>query len=719
MNAQLLALELRLPEDVVRARQRARQLAERLGFDRQDQVRLATAVSEIARNAVMYAGGGRVEYALEGRTPPQVLAVRIVDRGPGIVELPAILAGRYRSTTGMGIGIQGARRLVDQFQIESVPGKGTEVTLRRLLPASAGVVAGADVARVAETLAREPLPGPAAELQRQNQELLAVLDDLRRRQDDLLRLNQELEDTNRGVLALYAELDEKADHLRRADEMKSRFLSNMSHEFRTPLNSILALSRLLVERADGDLTPEQERQVGFVRKAAEDLSELVNDLLDLAKVEAGKIVVRPVEFEARKLLGALRGMLRPLLVGESVRLVFEEPDADVGALFGDEAKVSQILRNFLSNSLKFTERGEIRVSAARDAERDEVVFTVADTGIGIAPEDQERIFHEFAQVEHGLQRRVKGTGLGLALSRRLAELLGGRITLRSTPGEGSAFALHVPRVYRGEEPAEPAAAPAPAPSSQAHRGPKVLVVEDSEATLHVYRRHFEGSPFVIVTARSAREALQRVRDHRPVAVVLDIVLDGEPVWNLLVELKRRDDTREVPVLVVSNVDDGAKATALGADGYAAQPVERGWLLAELERRTGIRSRRLLIVDDDPGARYVLRQLATQSGLVPVETESAGEGLRRARTEGPDAVVMDLRLPDGDGITAIGRLREAPETRATPIVLVTSMDVPDADRERLAALGVPVLSKRSWAEEGALERFRAALDAAGLATEVRA
>ena len=248
---------------------------------------------------------------------------------------------------------------MDRFAIESDRRKGTTVTIKKLLPPGSPFLPARDLGRLSEELAREGLQNPLAEVQQQNQELLHVLDDLRRRQEDLVRVNRELEDTNRGVVALYAELDEKAEHLRRADEMKSRFLSNMSHEFRTPLNSILAISKLLQDRTDGELTAEQEKQVGFVRKAAQDLAELVNDLLDLAKVEAGKTVVRPVEFEIENLFGALRGMLRPLLVTETVRLVFE--DGELPPVYSDEAKVSQILRNFISNALKFTERGEIRV----------------------------------------------------------------------------------------------------------------------------------------------------------------------------------------------------------------------------------------------------------------------------------------------------------------------------------------------------------------------
>src|SRR3989475_7732074 len=209
----------------------------------------------------------------------------------------------------------------------------------------------------------------------------------------------------------------------------------MSHEFRTPLNSIQALTRLLLEHSDGHLASEQTRQVEFIRKAAQDLTELVNDLLDLAKVEAGKIVVRPIEFEVANLFGALRGMLRPLLVNESVALVFEDTSS-VPTLFQDEGKVSQILRNFISNALKFTERGEVRVPATVVDDGMAVAFSVADTGIGIAAEDQERIFHQFGQLENPLQRKVRGTGLGLPLTKKLVEILGGRLALVSEPGVG-------------------------------------------------------------------------------------------------------------------------------------------------------------------------------------------------------------------------------------------------------------------------------------------
>jgi len=454
----LLTLELRYEQDVVLSRQRARQVAALLGFDAQDQTRLATAVSELARNAYEYAGGGRVRFELapEGAQAAapgrQSLAVRVSDTGPGIADLQAVLDGRYVSRSGMGVGITGARRLADRFHIETAPGRGTTVEIARLLPRGSRVSAR-DVSSVAGALAAQPPQSAFEEVQRQNQELLHTLEELCARQAEIARLNAELEETNRGVLALYAELDDRAQELRRASEYKSRFLSDISHELRTPLTSVLNMTRFLLDRADGELTPEQERQVRIIRTSVESLAEMVNDLLDLAKIEAGHTTLRPADVVVPELLAALRGMFRPLVTSDAVTLAFDEAPG-VPVLRTDELRLAQVLRNFISNALKFTERGEVRVSAA-PAPGGAVRFAVRDTGIGIAPEDHERIFADFAQVDGPIQRRVRGTGLGLPLTKKLAALLGARIELESAPGAGSTFSIVVPPL-----PADGTASPA-------------------------------------------------------------------------------------------------------------------------------------------------------------------------------------------------------------------------------------------------------------------
>jgi signal transduction histidine kinase len=254
-------------------------------------------------------------------------------------------------------------------------------------------------------------------------------------------LSSELAETNQGVLALYAELDDNAVRLREASDLKSRFLSYMSHEFRTPLSSIQSITRILQDRLDGPLTDEQQKQLQFIQAAAFELTEMVNDLLDLAKVEAGRVTISPAWFEMVDLFSALRGMFKPLLQSEDVALIFEEP-RDVRQIYTDHKKLSQILRNFISNALKFTPHGEVRVSARLDG--DQVTFSVADTGIGIAGEHLQGLFQDFVQVDAPIQKRLRGTGLGLSLSRKLALLLGGDVSVESTLGQGSKFSVTLP-----------------------------------------------------------------------------------------------------------------------------------------------------------------------------------------------------------------------------------------------------------------------------------
>ena len=577
MSLRILHLAIQQELDVVSSRQRARQIALLCGFASQDQARIATAVSELARNVYSYAGGGRVEFSIEGETVPQLLVIRVEDQGPGIADVDLVLSGRYQSRTGMGMGILGARRLMDQFHIRSAAGEGTFITLKKLLPHEAPLVTVATVGAMVDQLAALSPNVTLGEMQQQNKELLVTLTELKTRQDELVQLTRELEDTNRGVVALYAELDEKADHLRRADEMKTRFLSNMSHEFRTPLSSIRALSRLLLERVDGELSVEQEKQVRFILKGAESLNELVDDLLDLAKIEAGKIDVRPVAFEVGDMFSALRGMLRPLLVSAKVELLFDEPDQPL-TMMTDEAKLSQILRNFISNALKFTETGHVKLSASLLPGGDMVRFDVEDTGIGIAEEHQQIVFEEFSQVENRLQHKVKGTGLGLPLCRRLAGLLGGSVTLRSTPGQGSTFSALIPVAY--ETTPDPLAFRdmlAPAESS----GIPVLVVEDDRSTMLLYRSFFRNTPYRAVCARSIWEADQAWLAHEPAAVILDLYLHGEDSWRWLARTKNDERRKHVPVIIASEVADRQKAFSLGAEAYLAKPVARDELLRQL------------------------------------------------------------------------------------------------------------------------------------------
>ncbi len=689
-----MTVAIRQERDVVLARRRAREVAGLLGFEPQDQTRIATAVSEIARNACRYAGGGRVEFSLEGSSAPQLLLVRVTDQGPGIAHLAQILQGEYRSSTGMGVGIIGSQRLMDQLDIRTTPGRGTEVVLKKMLPASAGLIAPEQLGRVAMSLSAGA-PGDALdELQEQNRELVRALAELRERQDELLHVNRELEDTNRGVVALYAELDEKADHLRRADEMKSRFLSNMSHEFRTPLNAIRALSRLLLERSDGELNSEQERQVGYIAKAADDLTALVDDLLDLAKIEAGKVEVHAEEFSVTRLFSALRGMLRPLLIADDVRLVFEEPELSL-SLVSDEGKISQILRNFISNAIKFTERGEIRISARLDEQTRQVTFSVADTGIGISEADQSRIFEEFTQLPNPMQKRVKGTGLGLPLCRRLARLLGGDVAVQSVLGQGSTFTAVLPERYRSDVVDVVSGRDV---AAELGRIP-VLIVEDDPQTRELSERYLRDSPYQPLCAGSVREARSIMQQVRPRALVLDILLRGESSWTWLNELKARTGQPPIPVLVATTVDDERKALALGAEAYCRKPISQSQLVEHLQRLTG---QRVLVIEDDPATRYLLQKCLDAPGYSVLEAQDGRSGLIAARRAKPSMIILDLGLPDISGERVLEILKSDAELRSVPVTVVTAARLTPAERERLATRAARVISKSDLGSEPARE-----------------
>jgi signal transduction histidine kinase len=550
MTAPLLNLRLRNERDVVAARQRSREIAGLVGFDAQEQTRIATAVSEIARNAFRYAGGGQIEFSID-----EALRIRVSDKGPGISDLDSILQGRYKSQTGMGLGIVGARRLMDAFHIDSRPGQGTSVLLSKILPRKIERLGAAELSRIADAIGR-PSDDPYEELDLQSRELMRSLTDLRARQEELIQLNRELEETNRGVVALYAELDEKAEHLRQADRLKSTFLSHMSHEFRTPLNSIMALSKILIDRLDGPLSQEQEKQVTFIHNAARELTDMVNDLLDLAKVEAGKIEVHPSEFDVATLLGSLRGMMRPLCTSPNVQLVFDDAHCDLPPLYSDEGKLSQILRNLLANAIKFTEQGEIRLTCEYDKPSDFVVFNVSDTGLGIAPEDQEQIFQQYYQVDSPRQRKLKGTGLGLPLSRKLAELLGGSIRLRSEIGVGSTFSVKLPLRFPSTS-GDPVLPGHPPPNAtRQERIPRVLLIDDEDVARYLIRKLLSDLPIEIQESRSGADGIRFAREHAVDLIILDLAMPETSGYEVMAALGNEPETRDIPVVVHTSLSLG-------------------------------------------------------------------------------------------------------------------------------------------------------------------
>jgi signal transduction histidine kinase/response regulator RpfG family c-di-GMP phosphodiesterase len=716
MKLSIVNIEIRYEQDIVYVRQRARLISEMLGFSRNDQIRISTAVSEIARNTYEYGGGGRAEFLVQGNHPPQVFAVFFRDQGPGIADAEKILEGSFFSETGLGCGIRGSRRLMDYFHLETEIGKGTSVFLGKTIPSAKGLITSQVILQLVATLEQTIKQEPMEEIRLQNQELMQALTEVRKKQEDLARINAELEDTNRGVLALYNELDEKAVQLTQANNLRASFLSHMSHEFRTPLNSIVTLSAILLNKMDGDLTPEQEKQINFIHKAADDLSGMVNDLLDLAKIDAGKSSLERREVSIEKLFSSLRGMFKPLLSGKTLTLSFDEPEG-IPLLYTDEGKLAQILRNFISNALKFTEAGEIRVNAKLSANKQSVIFAVADTGPGIAEEDQSRIFDEYVQVDSSTRNKnLTGTGLGLPICKKLSSLLGGSIRVESRLGAGSTFYAAIPVRSPASGKTQEDAIENLYPISQQY---PVLVIDSDAATHALYNEFLNHTDYYMVSARSIKEGRELLTQIKPLAIILDILFPEEDGWSFLMELKANPVTRHMPVIIASVLHEQNRDLELDIEDYCSKPLNRQWLLNKLcilTQRVPIKT--ILIVDDQEVDRSILKSLLSDEKYRILEAANGEQALTLAETEHPDVIFLDLIMAEMSGFEVLHKLKENIATRHIPVIINTSKMLKPTERQALNAKVVAILSKKTDSREMLIKNIQDTLQKAMQALDKR-
>ena len=446
---ELLSLAIVHDQDVVLARKRARQVAEALGFDGQSQTRIATVVSEVVRNAHRYAGGGRLRFGVEDRAGRQLLRIDVSDDGPGIPHLEDVLAGRYRSTTGMGMGLVGTRRLADEFDVRTAPGRGTTVVVGKWIPPGVRPFTAPAAAAFTAELARERTGDPFAEVQQQNQELLRTLAELRERQEEVDRLNRALQE--RGAdLATQVQVAERSREVAdEASRAKSGFLAMMSHELRTPLGAILGYARLIGLGIAGPVTAEQQRYLDRIARAQAHLLGLIDDVLAFAKLESGKLPLELGAVAVRDVCATVETLTEPQLAEKRIRYRCANVDPSL-LVVADADKVLQILINLVTNAMKFTPAdGEIALSA--EADGDVVRMTVTDTGRGVPADKLEAIFEPFVQVERRLRGTSEGVGLGLSISRELARAMGGDLRVRSTFGAGAAFMLTLPRDHAGQQ----------------------------------------------------------------------------------------------------------------------------------------------------------------------------------------------------------------------------------------------------------------------------
>ena len=657
-----------------------------LGRDKPRHLVIAPARADGAVNAVLELGFLH--------TPDERLMALLEETGPAIGT--ALRSARYRAQ--LQNMLEETQRQAEELQVQSEELRVSNEELEEQGRA------------LKESQTR--LEQQQAELEQTNSQLEEQAQLLETQRDDL----------ERGASALTL----KARELEQASQYKSDFLANMSHELRTPLNSLLILSKLLADNPEGTLSEEQVNYARTIQSSGNDLLALINDILDLSKIEAGHIQARPEAVSMQRLTEDVRQLFQP--VADDRGLAFEiELDAGADLMETDRQRLEQILKNLLSNAFKFTEIGGVKLGISAQP-GDRIAFAVSDTGIGISPEQQTGIFEAFQQADGTISRRYGGTGLGLSISRELARLLGGRITLESRVGEGSVFTLTLPRAYDAAQVA-PRETPAPAPHVSPPSEPPperrqsmsasieddrdhlagtrrlLLVVEDDDRFAAIVRDLSRELGFQCIVAGTAQEALKLAKRHRPSAVVLDVGLPDQSGLTVLDVLKRDDDTRHIPIHVVSAEDHSQTALSLGAIGYLVKPVKREDLaevLRTLEDTLTRTVRRVLIVEDDLVQRDAVSRLLASGDVETVGVGTAAECLEQLRTQTFDCMVLDLTLPDASGFSLLETLSREGGHGFPPVIVYTGRDLSPDHEQQLRRYSSSIIIKGAKSPERLLD-----------------
>lgn len=544
--------------------------------------------------------------------------------------------------------------------------------------------------------------------------------------------NRELEELNKNlekkVLERTAELEKANRELERSNRYKSEFIANMSHELRTPLNSIIGFSELLLERLAGPLNERQEGYIKNILTSGRDLLTIINNVLDLAKIESGRMSLDLETFNISEAVKEVERLLRPLFDRKGVLFTscIDLPGGE-DPFVADRVKFKQILYNLLTNALKFTESGGKVWLTVKEAEDEELpvgigegerwtIVRVRDTGIGIKKEDLDRIFRDFEQVNKGLTRQYGGTGLGLSIAKRFVEMHGGILWVESRYGEGSTFSFAIPSLW--QERNGPARGSGPS-VKVAYRGyeeeplrknpPLILVVEDDHPTLELLTLYLVQGGYRVAHAHDGEEAIEKAIELKPFCILLDLMLPKKDGWEVLQELKERKETKDIPVIISSIIDNRELGFALGAVDYLVKPINREELLECIERIDLSRKRMgrttLLLIDNDASTLQMLGKALEEEGIVVLTAMTGREGITTAKEAGPNLILLNLTLPDMDGMEVVRRLKNTPACRDIPIFVMSEKDITREERLDLLRRIENVLQKGRFTGKDLVEEIR--------------
>jgi CheY-like chemotaxis protein/CHASE3 domain sensor protein len=606
--------------------------------------------------------------------------------------------------------------------------------LESALPGIAVALNSAQIrAKVAELL--EETQAQAEELQVQQEELKSANEELEEQSSALEEQASTLQQSNREIEIARTQVEEKAIEVERASRYKSEFLANMSHELRTPLNSILLLSRSLAENSEANLTEDQKEVCLTIHSSGKDLLSLISDILDLSKVEAGKLDIVPAPVDVADLGRSMENLFRAQMDEKGLKFTVEISETCPKTLFTDRLRVEQIVKNFLSNSLKFTQTGGVTLAFDRpgtgvdlDASglspEDAIAISVRDTGIGIPEEKKNRIFEAFEQIDGTSNRKYGGAGLGLTIARKLSGLLGGEIQIESTRGEGSRFVVFLPeRLEKKAAEPEPARTPAVARSTSPSSAPRrahgieddravisgrdksILIIEDDPNFAKILLDYCRQRGFRCLLAADGETGLEDARKYRPSAILLDLKLPGMNGMTVLENLKGDAKTRHIPVHVISVDDRGSEVLKMGAMGFLAKPVSREGIetaLQKIDDRLSSGSKKVLVIEDRKIERENVLKLVADGNVQAVGVETGAEALKLLRTQSFDCVILDLKLPDMSGFELLEVVEKDRSITLPPVIVYTGRDLLKDEIEQLTGFSESIIIKGARSEERLLD-----------------